>query len=103
MATAYGCAGTSSGSTRIGVWQARTKSRVTVKTKSGLERYILSRNAAPIALVTSRGGRRRPPAPRPPAGNFFFVKQVGHLGTETTGLRQHGSDDALRCPPQQVP
>src|ERR1700722_15072246 len=56
MATAYGCAGTSSGSTSMGVWQARTKSRVTVKTKSGSVRYILVRNASTIAIVIS--GRR---------------------------------------------
>jgi hypothetical protein len=30
MATAYGCAGTSSGRIRTGVWHLRTKSRVTV-------------------------------------------------------------------------
>ncbi len=36
MATAYGCAGISSGRMSTGVWQLRTKSRVTVKTKSGL-------------------------------------------------------------------
>src|SRR3989475_11350973 len=44
MATAYGCAGISSGRISTGVWQLRTKSRVTVKTKSGLVRYILVRN-----------------------------------------------------------
>ena len=36
--------------------QARTKSRVTVMTKSGLERYILVRNLSTIAIVMS--GRR---------------------------------------------
>src|SRR6266436_6378570 len=34
----------SSGRTSIGVWQSRTKSRVTVKMKSALERYISLRN-----------------------------------------------------------
>src|SRR5262249_61957971 len=53
MATAYGCAGTSSGRTRIGVWHERTKSRVTVKTKSALERYILFRKASTMSIVTS--------------------------------------------------
>src|ERR1700676_886893 len=56
MATAYGCAGISSGRIRTGVWQLRTKSRVTVKTKSGLVRYILVRNFSTIAMVIS--GRR---------------------------------------------
>ena len=64
MATAYGCAGTSSGSTSIGVWQPRTKSRVTVKTKSGLERYILFRNASTIAIVMS-GRRAHSAGPQP--------------------------------------
>ena len=44
MATAYGCDGISSGRMSTGVWQLRTKSRVTVKTKSGSVRYILVRN-----------------------------------------------------------
>src|SRR6266403_2391380 len=56
MATAYGCAGISSGRIRTGVWQLPTKSRVTVKTKSGLVRYILVRNFSTISIVTS--GRR---------------------------------------------
>src|ERR1700704_6690543 len=44
MATAYGCAGMSSGRISTGVWHLLTKSRVTVKTKSGFVRYILVRN-----------------------------------------------------------
>src|SRR5579863_10754510 len=48
MATAYGCAGTSSGRTRIGFWQPRTKSRVTVKTKSGLVSNILVTNLSVV-------------------------------------------------------
>src|ERR1700726_5250799 len=56
MATAYGCGGTSSGRMSTGVWQLRTKSRVTVKTKSGLVRYILVRNLSTVCIVTS--GRR---------------------------------------------
>src|SRR5262249_20292166 len=56
MATAYGCAGTSSGRIRTGVWHLRTKSRVTVYTKSGLLRYILVRNFSTISMVIS--GRR---------------------------------------------
>src|SRR2546421_8657362 len=56
IATAYGCAGTSSGRTRIGVWQLRTNSRVTVYTKSARARYMLVRNVSTIAIVVS--GRR---------------------------------------------
>src|SRR6202048_4232237 len=56
MATLYGCAGMSSGRISTGVWQLRTKSRVTVKTKSGLVRYIFVRNFSTIAIVMP--GRR---------------------------------------------
>src|SRR6266849_376372 len=55
MATAYGCAGTSSGRTRIGFWQLRTKSRVTVNTKSGLVSNILVTNWS--AVCTAMSGR----------------------------------------------
>src|SRR2546423_11403583 len=51
MATLYGCAGMSSGRISTGVWQERTKSRVTVQTKSGLVRYIVVRNLSTIAIV----------------------------------------------------
>src|SRR5581483_2109083 len=53
MATAYGCDGISSGRISTGVWQLRTKSRVTVKTKSGLVRYILVRNFSACSMVMS--------------------------------------------------
>src|SRR5882724_5784468 len=79
MATAYGCPGTSSGRTSIGVWHARTKSRVTVKTKSALARYILFRKASTISIVMS--GRR----------------------AQSAGPRQHGRDETLGCALQQVP
>jgi len=46
----------SSGRISTGVWQLRTKSRVTVKTKSALVRYILVRNLSAISIVMS--GRR---------------------------------------------
>src|SRR4026207_2249121 len=53
MATAYGCAGISSDRISTGIWQFRTKLRVTVKTKSGLVRYILVRNLSTISIVIS--------------------------------------------------
>src|SRR5436190_2526678 len=53
MATAYGCAGISSGRISTGVWQLRTKSRVTVITKSGLLRYILVRNLLTVSIEIS--------------------------------------------------
>src|SRR5258705_315488 len=53
MATLYGCAGISSGRISTGVWQLRTKSRVTEKTKSGLVWYIFVRNLSTISIVRS--------------------------------------------------
>src|SRR5437879_10735727 len=44
MATAYGCGRISSGRISTGVRQLRTKSRVTVQTKSGFVRDMLQRN-----------------------------------------------------------
>src|SRR5262249_58219307 len=44
MATSYGWGGMLSGRISTGVWQLRTKSRVTVNTKSASVRYILVRN-----------------------------------------------------------
>ncbi len=51
MATAYGCAGISSRRMSTGVRHVRTKSGVTVKTKSALVRYILVRNLSTISIV----------------------------------------------------
>ena len=48
----------------MGVWQERTKSRVTVKTKSALERYIVFRNLSTIAIVMS-DRRATSPGPQP--------------------------------------
>src|SRR5262249_17829333 len=53
MATAYGWAGTSSGRMRTGFWQLRTKSRVTVKTKSGLVSNIFLTNLSVVSRVIS--------------------------------------------------
>src|SRR5471030_2585780 len=99
IATAYGCAGTSSGRTRMGVWQARTKSRVTVMTKSGLDRYIFFRKASTMSIVIS-GLWAHSPGPQP---LILLLEQVRHLRTGPTGLRQHGGDDPPRRPLQQVP
>ena len=48
----------------VDVWQARAKSRVTVKTKSAWERYILIRNFSTIAIVIS-GRRAHSAGPQP--------------------------------------
>src|SRR6185312_3824417 len=40
---------------------------------------------------------------RPPALHIGVVKKVTHLRTRSAGLRQHGCDNAIRSPPQQVP
>ncbi len=62
MATAKGWAGTSSGSTSTGVWQVRTKSRVTVNTKSALVAVHLVQEGSTISIVMSgrRAHRARP-------------------------------------------
>src|SRR6185295_6631766 len=53
IATAYGCAGTSSGRIRTGFWQVRTKSRVTVKTKSASVSNIRVTNLSVVSSVIS--------------------------------------------------
>src|SRR6185436_1806565 len=76
MATAYGCAGISSGRMSTGVWHARTKSRVTVNTKSGLVRYILVRK------LLDHLHRDLGPALdqlRTPARHIGVVAEGGHL------------------------
>ena len=80
--------------------QSRTKSRVTVKTKSALARYIL--------LEEGVDRRHRDVGPalaqcRAPALDVVLVEEVGHLRAEAARLRQHGGGDAPRRPPQQVP
>ena len=55
----------SSGRINTGVWQWRTKSRVTVKTKSGLLRYIRVRNFSTISMLTSARRFATPSGPQP--------------------------------------
>src|SRR5436853_5213784 len=83
IATAYGWAGESSGSTRIGFWQPRTKSRVTVKTKSGLVSNILVTNLSAIAIVIS--GRLAFSA-----GPQAFQNVPGYLGSRISGRHPTG-------------
>ena len=95
IATAYGCAGTSSGRTRIGVWQARTKSRVTVYTKSARARVHVGQEGL--------DHRHRDVGPagaqlRAPALHVVGVGEVGHLRAVAAGLRRHGGDDAVTGP-----
>src|SRR2546428_12535564 len=89
MATAYGCAGTSSGRTRIGFWQLRTKSRVTVKTKSGSVSNILVTNWSVVCIVIS--GRLAVSA-----GPQLFQNVPGYLGSRLCAKLPHstlGFDD----------
>ena len=90
----------SSGRISTGVWHWRTKSRVTVKTKSGSVRYILVRNFSTCSIVIS--GRRFDQL-RPPALHVVVVEQVAHLGARAARLRQHRGDDAVRRALDQVP
>src|SRR5438552_9153035 len=83
MATAYGCAGTSSGRTRTGFWQPRTKSRVTVKTKSGLVPNILVTNLSTVDIVIS--GRWAVSV-----GPQEFQNAPGYLGSRISGRHPTG-------------
>ena len=49
-------------------------------------------------LGPALGGQRRAPAL-----HVVVVEKVAHLRTRTAGLRQHGRDDSIRRPLQQVP
>src|ERR1044072_1333876 len=77
-ATAYGWAGESSGRTRIGVWQPRTKSRFTVKTKSGSVSNIFVTNASTVGIVIS--GRLAVSA-----GPHVFLNTPGYFGSRASG------------------
>ena len=83
MATAYGCAGTSSGRTRSGNSQERTKSRVTVQTKSALV-YMLVRKSCTrhrdVGLASAE--RWSPPL------HVVLVGEVRHLRTESGWARR---------------
>src|SRR6202790_4635782 len=83
MATAYGCAGTSSGRIRTGFWQLRTKSRVTVKTKSGSVSNILVTNWSVVAVVFS--GRLAVSA-----GPQLLQNTPGYLGSRISGRQPTG-------------
>jgi len=72
------CAGISSGRINTGVWQLRTQSRVTVKTKSKLVWYILVRNLSTVSIVTS--GRYLSNS-GPQVFHIAFVEKVAHLRT----------------------
>ena len=90
----------SSGRISTGVWHWRTKSRVTVNTKSGLVRYILVRNFS--AMLHRDVG----PAFRQfqrPALHVVVVEQIAHLGTRARGHRQHARDDAIRRALDEIP
>src|SRR5579862_3762759 len=83
MATAYGCAGTSSGRIRTGFGQLRTKSRVTVKTKSGLVSNILVTNWSVVCIVIS--GRFAVSA-----GPQLCQNVPGYLGSRISGRQPTG-------------
>src|ERR1700730_2323870 len=40
---------------------------------------------------------------RTPVLHIVFVEKIAHLRTRSAGLRQHGCDNTIRCPPQEVP
>src|SRR6266542_975115 len=72
----------SSGRISTGVRQLRTKSRVTVQTKSGLVRYILVRNLSTISIVMS--GRRLTHSAHQPI-ILFSYEWLGSSGRNPLG------------------
>src|SRR5215469_11543686 len=101
IATAYGCAGISSGRIRTGVWQWRTKSRVTVRTKSVFVRYILVRYApstAHLYVAWSNGGASYNGSGVAPAGDKHGVTAF-RINRQSGALQIHGAPAALRWRP----
>src|SRR5437867_5910991 len=82
MATAYGCGRISSGRISTGVRQLRTKSRVTVQTKSGFVRYILVRNLSTVSMEMS-GRRLTNSGPQP--FMLFSYEWLGSSGRNPLG------------------
>jgi hypothetical protein len=99
----------SSSRTKNGVGHPRTNSRVTVKTKSASDRYILCRNASTVVIVRS-GLRAHSAGPQPL--NVVLVEEVGQFRTKAARLCQHGGKARLgarrkkfhmKGPPMQKP
>src|SRR4029450_8529923 len=100
MATANGCDGTSSGNTSTGVWHCRTKSRVTVKTKSAFVRNILVTNFSTVSVVMS-GRRLTSSAPQPVMLASYMT--LGISGRNPTGCAGTAAATPSRRPLNQVP
>src|SRR5207247_2771604 len=83
IATAYGCAGTSSGRIRTGFWQPRTKSRVAVNTKSALVSNILVTNWSVVCNEIS-GRFAVNVAPQ------LFQNVPGYFGSRISGRQPTG-------------
>ena len=110
IATAKGCGGISSGMTRTGVWQLRTKSRGHGEHEIGVGAVQPEQK-----LVDHLHGDLGPALDqiRTPAGHAAGVEEGRHLGTETDRLRRHRGDDTtqgarlsrfqMNGPPMQKP
>ena len=85
---------------QYGVWQLRTKSRVTVKTKSApvTNMFVI------YCSTTSMGmsGRRLTKSGAQPVLLMPYIP-VGILRPEPDGLRQNARDHAIGCPLQKIP
>ena len=92
IATAYGCDGMSSGRISTGVSHLRTKSRVTVKTKSGWSgtcsvRKPVDRLHRDLGLAL---GRSRAPTP-----HVVVVERSRISGRDAARLREHRRDNTV--------
>src|ERR1051326_2734579 len=95
IATANGGAGTSSDRTRIGFWQLRMKSRVTVNRKSASVSNILVTNWSAVCIVIS--GRLAVICAGQPLQNAPW-----HLRTPAHRLCQHRGGHTIGCALQQT-
>ena len=100
IATAYGCAGTSSGRTRIGRLAGAHEVARHGEDEVGVGAvHLVQEGVDHLHRDVGPAGAER----RAPALDVVVVEEVGHLRAEAAGLRQHGRDDALGRPLQQVP
>jgi len=99
MATAYGCAGISSG--RISSGRLALAHEVTChgEDESGLVRYILVRNLS-TSPSRSRAGALSAPGP---TLHIVVVEKIAHLRTGSLGCAKHGGDNTIRRPPAEIP
>ena len=100
MATAYGCAGTSSGRISTGVWQRAHEIARHGEDEVGVGAVHLGQE--PVDHLHRDVGPALDQL-RTPALHVVVVEEIAHLRTGPAGLRQHRRDDAIGRPLQEVP